>query len=259
MKLGAQFYSIRTLTQTPEGLDAAFKSMKEIGYDNVQLSGIGPIAAENILEMKEKYGMPIVCTHIPFNRILEDTDAVIREHLLYGCPTIGVGSMPDVMRGSYEKVNQFVEVMKEPIKKIEAAGLSFAYHNHSFEFNAPEGGDYFDVLIEKLPSMHFILDTFWIVYANRDPMKYIRDLGPARIQNVHFKDMREYHTMLEGGPSRHDLICPCGEGIIDFKPIITLCDELGSPNALVEQDNAPATGDPIGQMRISYSNLRPLF
>lgn len=259
MKLGAQFYSIRTLTQTAQGLDAAFQSMKEIGYDNVQLSAIGPIAAEDILSIKEKYGMPIVCTHSPFARIVEDTDALIREHLLYGCPTIGIGSMPNEYRDGYEAVNRFVEVMKEPIKKIEAAGLHFAYHNHSFEFNAPEGGDYFDVLIEKLPSMHFILDTFWCYYANRDPMKYIRELGAFRIQNVHFKDMREYHTMLEGGKTRSDLICPCGEGIIDFKPIITLCDALNIPNALVEQDNAPDSGDPVGQMRISYNNLRPLF
>ena len=259
MKLGAQFYSIRTLTQTTEGLDVAFKSMKEIGYDNVQLSAIGPIAAEDILSIKEKYGMPIVCTHSAFQRIVEDTDALIREHILYGCPTIGIGSMPPELRGSYEKVNQFVDMLKEPIKRIEDAGLRFAYHNHHFEFNAPEGGDYFDVLIEKLPSLNFIVDTFWFVYANRDPMKYIRELGPSRIQNVHFKDMLEYHTMLEEGPTRSDLICPCGKGIIDFKPIITLCDSIGIPNALVEQDNAPTTGDPVEQMRISYNNLRPLF
>ena len=259
MKLGAQLYSVRTLTQTPEGLESVFKSMLDIGYDNVQLSAIGPIAAEQIRNIRDKYGLPIVCTHVPYNRILEDTDALIREHQIYGCPTIGLGSMPSEMRGNYQAVREFVNALKEPIKKIEDAGLHFAYHNHSFEFNAPEGGDYYDVLIEELPSMHFIIDTFWLVYANRDPIKYIRDLGASRILNVHFKDMREYHTMLEGGPSRSDLICPCGEGIIDFKPIITLCDEIGIPNALVEQDNAPTLGDPVEQMRISHNNLRPLF
>lgn len=259
MKLGAQFYSIRTLTQTPEGLDRAFGQMLDIGYENVQLSAIGPISAEEIKAMTEKYNLPVVCTHVPYDRIISDTDALIREHQIYGCTTIGVGSMPAEMRNSYAAVREFVKSLREPIKKIEDAGLHFAYHNHSFEFNAAEGGDYFDVLIEELPTMHFILDTFWFVYANRDPMKYIRELGPARIQNVHFKDMREYHTMLEGGPSRHDLICPCGEGIIDFKPIITLCDSLGIPNALVEQDNAPTLGDPVEQMRISHNNLRPLF
>ncbi|MBR2612006.1 MAG: sugar phosphate isomerase/epimerase [Clostridia bacterium] len=259
MKLGAQLYSVRDLTQTAEGLDKVFSQMKEIGYDIAQLSAIGPIDAGAIREIIAKYSMPVTCTHTAFDRIVDDTDAVIRDHIAYGCPTIGVGSMPEKFRNSFEGVREFVKVMREPMKKIEAAGLSFAYHNHHFEFNAPEGGDYFDVLIEEAPTMNFILDTFWFVYANRDPMKYIRDLGVARIKNVHFKDMKEYHTMLEPDAPKHELICPCGTGIIQFKPIITLCDELGIVNALVEQDNAPATGDSVGQMRISHDNLRPLF
>ena len=259
MKLGAQFYSIRDLTQTPEGLEQAFAQMKSIGYENVQLSAIGDIDSAIIRDIVNKYNMPVTCTHIAFDRIVNDTEAVIRDHLTYGCPTVGIGAMPASCRASYEGVNEFVKLMREPIKKIEDAGLHFAYHNHHFEFNAPEGGDYFDVLVEKLPTMHFIVDTFWFVYANRDPMKYIKELGASRIQNVHFKDMKEYHTMLEEGETRADLICPCGTGIIEFKPIITLCDALGIPNALVEQDNAPASGDSVGQMRISHDNLRPLF
>lgn len=259
MKLGAQLYSVRDLTQTAEGLDMVFSKMKEIGYDIAQLSAIGPIDSGIIREIVAKYNMPVTCTHSAFDRIVNDTDALIRDHITYGCPTIGIGSMPEKYRGSYEGVREFVKIMREPMKKIEDAGLFFAYHNHHFEFNAPEGGDYYDVLIEEAPTMNFILDTFWFVYANRDPMKYIRDLGYARVKNVHFKDMKEYHTMLEPNAPKHDLICPCGTGIIQFKPIITLCDELGIVNALVEQDNAPATGDSIGQMHISHDNLRPLF
>ena len=259
MKLGAQFYSIRDLTQTPEGLEKAFYETKSIGYDNVQLSAIGNIDSFIIRDIVAKYNMPVTCTHIAYDRIVNETEAVIRDHLTYGCPTIGIGAMPDMFRGSFEGAREFVKALREPMKKIEDAGLRFAYHNHHFEFNAPEGGDYFDVLIEEAPTMNFIVDTFWFVYSNRDPMKYIRDLGAARIQNVHFKDMKSYHTMLEEGPSPVELICPCGTGIIDFKPIIALCDSLLIPNALVEQDNAPATGDSIGQMRISYNNLRPLF
>lgn len=40
MKLGAQFYSIRTKTTTPEDLKASFKAMKEVGYENAQMSAI---------------------------------------------------------------------------------------------------------------------------------------------------------------------------------------------------------------------------
>ena len=54
-------------------------------------------------------------------------------------------------------------------------------------------------------------------------------------------------------------ICPCGVGVIDFAPVVKLCDEIGIPNALVEQDNAPSLGDSYEQMKISYNNLKDLF
>ena len=45
MKLGAQFFSIRDRSQTPEDLYASFAKMKEIGYEIVQMSGICKIEA----------------------------------------------------------------------------------------------------------------------------------------------------------------------------------------------------------------------
>ena len=172
----------------------------------------------------------------------------VEEHKIYGCPTIGLGAMSEEFRG--EGVYKFIEIMKEPIAKIKAAGLNFAYHNHAFEFEAVDGKLIYDILIDELPDLDFIIDTYWVKYAGYDYLEYIKRLGAKRIKNVHFKDM--------ASEPQGD-ICPCGNGVIDFAPVIKLCDELGIENALVEQDNAPDTGDSIGQMKISYQNLKPLF
>jgi len=250
MKLGSQFYSIRDLTQTPEGLREAFRQTKEIGYDVVQLSAIGPIDAEIIKSYVDEFSLPVVCTHKGFGDIVNNTDALIKDHLTYGCPVIGLGSMPTENRGSEEGVKAFIEAIREPIKKIEAAGLKFAYHNHAFEFERVGGRLIYDMLIEELPTLNFILDTYWVKYGGHDYLEYIKRIGAERMTNVHFKDMRS---------EPQGEICPCGVGVIDFKPVIALCDELGIPNALVEQDNAPASGDSMGQMKISFENLNPLF
>ena len=77
MKLGAQLYSVRTFTQTAVDLDATFARLKEIGYECVQLSGEGPIPAEQLSEISQKHQLPIVCSHVPIARILNDTEAVI--------------------------------------------------------------------------------------------------------------------------------------------------------------------------------------
>lgn len=250
MKLGAQFYSIRTKTTTPEDLKASFKAMKEIGYEVAQMSAICKMDPYELKSYAEEFDLPIVCTHSPFDRIVNDTDALIKEHQIYGCPVIGLGAMGNEYRGSREALDKFISIISEPIKKIKDAGLKFSYHNHSFEFQMTDGILPYDYLIEKCPDMNFILDTYWVKHGGYSYLDYIAKLGSERISNMHFKDMKEDPK----GP-----ICPCGEGTIDFKPVIELCDKLGIDTALVEQDNAPDFGDPWDQMAISYKNLKPLF
>ncbi len=250
MKLGAQFYSIRDNTKTPEGIKRSFEAMKNVGYEIAQMSAIGPIAPELLRDYSVEYSLPITCTHMNPEDIINDTERLIKEHKIYGCPTIGLGSMPKEYQSSVESVRAFIKDFKEAAKRINDAGLRFAYHNHAFEFNDLGGTNGMTLLIEEFPECDFILDTYWVKYGGHDYLKMIRDLGPARIKNVHFKDMK---TEPQGE------ICPCGVGTIDFAPVVKLCDQLGIINALVEQDNAPATGDSYGQLAISYNNLKELF
>lgn len=250
MKLGAQFYTLREKAKTPEGLRACFSAMHDIGYEVAQMSAVCQVAPEEFRALSEEFSLPITCTHTPFSRITEETEAVIREHKIYGCPVIGLGSMPNEYRGSLEGVRAFIAAVREPIEKIRDAGLRFAYHNHAFEFDDLGGTDAYDRLIEELPDLNFILDTYWCVYAGKAPEKYIRAFGKERMTNIHFKDMKS---------APKGAICPCGAGVIDFAPLVKLCDGLGIPNALVEQDNAPELGDEFEQMAFSFRHLKPLF
>ena len=250
MKLGAQFFSIRSKTQTPKDLYQSFKAMKEIGYEIAQMSAICKMDPYELKSFSDEFDMPITCTHSPLDRIINDTEALIKEHRIYGCPTIGLGWLDNKYERTIEGVSRFLKDIDEPVKKIKAAGMNFSYHNHDIEFVKYGGVTLYDYMIENAPDVTFILDTYWVKYAGYDYLDYIARLGKERITDVHFKDMK---TEPKGA------ICPCGEGTIDFKPVIELCDKLGIVNALVEQDNAPDTGDDWGQMAISYKNLKPLF
>lgn len=248
MKLGAQFYSIRDNTTTPADLYKSFKAIKSIGYEVVQMSAICDIDPSLLKSYSDEFSLPITCTHSPFDRIINDTDKLIEEHKIYGCPTIGIGYMPNEYHNG--NVYAFVDAIREPLRKIKAAGLELAYHNHAFEFEKVDGKLVYDILIDELPELNFIIDTYWFKYAGYDYLEYIQRLGKERINNIHFKDMQS---------EPQGSICPCGNGVIDFKPVIKLCDELGIENALVEQDNAPDSGDSIAQMKISYDNINLLF
>jgi sugar phosphate isomerase/epimerase len=248
MKLGAQLYSVRNHTQTPEDVAKTFAEMKAIGYETVQLSAICPMAAEEFKKLSETYGLGIPSTHTAADRIINDTDAVIAEHKLFGCKEVGIGSMPVEYRGSIEGVRKFIKDFTPAMEKIKAAGLHFAYHNHAFEFDDLGGTNAYEILINEMPGLFFIVDTYWLRYAGQDIEKTIERLAD-RIVSVHFKDMAS---------EPQGAICPCGDGVLDFKSVLELCKRLAIPEAFVEQDNAPDT-DSYACMKKSFEALRGIF
>jgi len=251
MKLGAQLYSLRTFAQTPEDLRTTIEKCKAMGYQNVQFSGVAQMGADVWAQISKETGMEIVCTHNAFDRIVNDTDALIAEHKIFGCSVIGIGSMPNEFRGSRAALEKFFEVMEEPVKKIEAAGMHFAYHNHAFEFEpfSDAEGCAMDALIEK-KNWFLILDTGWVNFAGKNAAEYIERIGGERLQCIHFKEFQKAEV---------STICPCGEGFSNFPEIIAACEKVGVKNALVEQDNAPSKEDPFNEMERSANYLLPLI
>ena len=249
MKLGAQFYSIRDYCQDAEGLRNAFRLVKEIGYEAVQISGISPtITAEDIAACVKEFDLPVPLTHSNPNRVIEDTDALIAEHKLFGATEIGIGGLgriPDV-----ETARAKFDALREATKKINAAGLTFAFHNHYWEYHDIGGTTMYEMMVNDYPEFNFVQDVCWTAYAGLDPVKIINDLK-GRIINIHFKDRTE---MTEAGK-----LCPCGEGVLDFKVLYDACVATNVKNVFVEQDNAPDCGDSMEQMAISFKHRAPNF
>ena len=184
-------------------------------------------------------------------RILNETEALIEEHKAFGCNQIGIGWIDPKTFDTVEKARDVVNMLKAPAKKIMDAGLTLAYHNHAAEFDDIGGTCFYDILIEEFPEMHFILDTYWVTYAGKDPIEYIKRIGGARMENMHFKDMAT-----EG----QGKICACGNGILDFAKIYDAANSVGVQNVLVEEDNAQDEyGDAFKEMSISYNSLKSLF
>lgn len=253
MKLGAQLYSVRDRVTTPEDLRATLIALKAQGYVNAQFSGVPQMGADVWAKISRETGMPIVCTHCDYERIVNDTDALIEEHKKFGCSVIGLGGMPGEYRGTLAGLERFLSEMEEPVKKMAAAGMHFSYHNHWFEFEPFTDGEgcAYDIMLERCPDWFFLIDVAWAQYAKCSAAEYIRKIGKDRIMNVHFKDYTN--------PDNWNSLVPCGGGLVPFEEIIEACLEVGVENVLVEQDTAPSTGDSIGQMAKSAAYLIPLL
>lgn len=248
MVLGAQLYTLRDYIRDERDIRFTLAQVAKMGYTTVQVSGMGPIDPQVLREICEENGLRVVLTHTDPVRIMNDTDAVIREHDILGCDYIGIGAMPEKYRTAFW-LPHFAADFKEPARRIAAAGKKLMYHNHNFEWEKlPDGKRIIEQLLEDFSAdeLGVTLDTYWVQAAGADVCAWLEILR-ERIACVHLKDMA-VHGFTQ-------VMAPVMEGNMNFDAILDKITALGTVEyLLVEQD--VCEGSPFDCLQTSYNNLK---
>lgn len=247
--IGAQFFTLRNHIKTVEDFDETCRKVSETGYSIIQISA-SPLAAKDMREIADKYGLKTVVTHRGFNDFLTDLDEIIDYNKTLGCELCGVGMMPVDYAADTKRLSEFIEQSNKIAQQLRKEGLYFGYHNHAFEFAKVDGELIMDRLVKETDpdAYRFIVDTYWIQVGGCNPGQVIENLG-ERAMAVHFKDFcvnKENWKVPE--------MCEVGEGNLDWDGIIRACEKAGSRWALVEQDTCK--GSPFDSLKISYDFLK---
>lgn len=246
--IGAQLYTLRDYLKTPAEIAESLKKVRKIGYEVVQLSGLGPIEVKELKKILDDLGLTVCITHIPYKRLQDEMDEVIREHEILECKYVALGSMPI----EYRSKEGFVKFAKEATaigKKLAAAGKVFGYHNHSFELEKFNGKTGLEILFEQSDSKYVTaeLDTYWLQHGGADPIAWIRKLA-GRLPVIHLKDM----GVIDG----EQVMTEVGEGNLNWPGILEACKESGVQWYVVEQDICRR--DPFESLAISFKNLKQM-
>lgn len=162
MKIAAQLFTLRDYMQTPEEIEASLKKVKDIGYNAVQVSGLGIIDPKALKEMTNQLGLEICATHISYADLTEKMDEIIEKHQIWGCKYVGLGCMPMDQSTTKEGYLAFAKKATEIGHQLKSGGLKFIYHNHNFEFTKFGGRTGMDILIEETDpeAVDFELDMY---------------------------------------------------------------------------------------------------
>ena len=247
-QLAAQLYTLRDFCKTPKDLAESLAKVKKIGYDVVQVSGIGPISYPDLKKILDDTGITVCATHIPYQRMVDETEKVIEEHYLIECKYPAIGGLPDEYRNA-QGYAKFAKEATEVGKKLAKGGLRFGYHNHSFELERYGERTGLQILYEDSDPLYFKaeIDTYWIQHGGVDPAWWIERLA-GRIPLVHLKDM----TVRKGTP----IMAEVGEGNLNWPAIIAACKRAGVEWYIVEQDTCER--DPFESLAISFRNLKAM-
>ena len=249
MEIGAQFYTLRDKCKTLEDFSETLARVADIGFKEVQISGVCGYEPEWLRDELKKNGLKCVLTHWKPEDLRDNTLEVIKKHKIFGCDNIGIGVMPGWV--SWENYLAFARDFQEPAKLIKESGSKFFYHNHAFEFSrTPEGDSYFDKILNayKPDELQITLDTYWAALAGMDFCDLIPKLN-GRIECVHLKDL----AVVNNAPS----MAVVGEGNINFEKLLPLFEKAGTKHLLIEQDDTHGEC-PFDCLKRSYKNLKAM-
>jgi sugar phosphate isomerase/epimerase len=163
-----------------------------------------------------------------------------------------------------------VEEIRSIGEKCKAAGLVLLYHNHDFEFQKTETGEFgLDYLYANVPAdlLQTELDQCWVKYAGQDPVAYLQKYE-GRSPVVHLKD---YYASGEQKEDPYALIGlnegekkentafefrPLGYGVQDIPAIIEASKKAGSKWLIVEQDQPSMGKTPMECAGMSMAFLK---
>ena len=131
---------------------------------------------------------------------------------------------------------------------LVAAGMSYGWHNHDFEFVAlPDGTMPIDALYEGGPSLTLEFDLDWCARAGQDPFLWIEKLAP-RIITAHVKDIAA-----DGENLDQDGWSDVGQGTMDWAGLMGALRKTDCELFIVEHDN-PSDDQRFATSSINFLN-----
>ena len=244
--VAAQLYTVRDFLKTPADITASLKKVSAIGYRAVQLSALGPIDPQELKSITDGEGLTICATHVGFEQLRDDLDAVVAEHEIYNCKYVAIGAIPNDYRHA-EGYRQFAKEASEVGRRMKERGLVFGYHNHSFELEKFGDKTALEILYSESDPETFTaeIDTYWIQHGGGDAAWWLRRVA-GRSPLVHLKDM-----VMRG---REQLMAEVGEGNMNWPSILEACKDAGVEWYIIEQDTCQR--DPFESLAISLRNVQ---
>lgn len=241
--LGVQLYTLRREMQ--RDFEGTLARVAEIGYREVEFAGYFDRAPEQVRAALDRTGLVGPGAHVPVELLSEGWARALDAAHVIGHEWLIVAWIPQELRRTLDDWRRLAERFNRAGEEAARAGLRFAIHNHTYEFDRIGDRLPYDELLEACDPrvVDFEMDLFWIAKGGGDPVAYFARY-PGRFPMVHVKDMDARQQMVD-----------VGAGVIDWRRIFADRRQAGIRHYFVEHDEPP---DPLASVRASYAYLSRL-
>lgn len=259
--IGVQLYTVRDLMKSD--FEGTIAKVAAAGYQQVEFAGYFNRSPKDIRAILDKNGLAAPSCHVPYSTVEMMWPQALEAAHTIGHKLIVNPWIDEMQRKQPDGWKRAADLFNKAGEAAQKAGIQFAYHNHTFEFQPAEslGGKLpYDYLLAQCDAKNvkMELDLCWISVAGKDPVAYFNN-NPGRFPAVHVKDINKLPSPEDAPTSSPDkeasFLTEVGSGIIDFKRIFANSGRAGLQYYFVEHDN-PA--DSLASIRKSHDYLAAL-
>lgn len=256
-RLGIQMYSLR-VEMMQQGWRPALDQAKAFGFTAIEGGVPRGVTAEQYKAEIAARGLTLVSVGYGYEALQQDLAGCVAQAKALGVKYVMVAWIPhkdDTFTA--QEATQAAADFNAWGAAFKAAGITFTYHAHGYEFRPlPGGGNLFDAIVRSTNPQYvsFEMDVFWVTHGGQDPVK-LMEKYPNRWRLMHVKDIRKgAPTGIYTGhaPSMDDV--PVGSGQVDWPAVLREAKAVGVQWFFIEDESAT----PMQNIPRSVSYIRSL-
>ncbi|MBR4749283.1 MAG: sugar phosphate isomerase/epimerase [Abditibacteriota bacterium] len=250
-QIAAQLYTVRDFIKDEKGVAESFAKVRSLGYETVQISGMGPIDEKVCKKLLDDHGLRCIATHESPKMLFEEPMKVVERLKKLSCVHTAFPHPGPYPLNTADDVKKLADSLAECGRILSENGIVFSYHNHHIEFKKVGGKLILDTLLDTVPAeyLKMELDTYWAQFGGQEPSKWMKKLA-GRMPLLHLKD---YKVNEENAVKFAEI----GNGNLDWADIIPSAEKGGTEWFIVEQD--VCDGDPFESLKQSYDFIAANF
>jgi sugar phosphate isomerase/epimerase len=247
-KVGIQLYTLRD--DARRDLEGTLVNIAQAGYKEVELLGsmnnFG-MPAQQLRAILDRNGLAAPSTHIDVG-VFDDLERQIDAAKVLGHQYLIVASLPDGEKLGPDDYRRWADRFNEAGARALRSGMRIGFHDEAWDFRNVGGEVLYDIFAQRTdPATVWLqLDTGNAAIGGANPLDYMKRYA-NRYWLFHIKDAPAIGA-------DHDV--ELGKGIVDFRSIFRLIDNIDQKHLYVEQESYP--GAPIDSVRRDYEYISRL-
>jgi sugar phosphate isomerase/epimerase len=249
---GVQLFMVRR--QAPQDLAGVLRAIRQIGYTQIELY---PIVynhpAPELRRIVQDAGLSSASAHFDYDGFESKIDYGHQLGLEYMvCPML-----PKNLWTSAEGFREAAAKFNTWGKRVHDAGMTFAFHNHDYEFKPQGNTTGFAELMQHTDPAFVKLefDLYWLTQGGQDPAAMLTKYA-NRARLVHLKDRKPNSPTSYDMEATSEHFTEIGKGTVQWPALLSQARKQGIKYAFVDQDE---TSEPVlDSLKESYAYLRTL-